>query len=152
MAMSEYMRRIREKIGHDHLLIPAAGALVRDGGGGVLLVRHFEGHRQLPGGATDPAERPEDAARRECREESSIEIRLVRFAGVFRGEDYRVTYANGDEIGVVAIAFHAEIVGGSPQPGDDETQDVRWFSPAELRGLDLRQSTRATLRSLLPAT
>jgi 8-oxo-dGTP pyrophosphatase MutT (NUDIX family) len=152
MGMSEYMRRLREKVGHDYVLVPVAGALIRNEEGRVLLVQHVEGPWQLPGGAIDPDERPEDALRRECREEASIEVRPLLVAGVFGGAGYRSVYANGDEIGVVAIVFEAEIVGGVPEPGDDETQHVAWIGPAELEQLELRPSTRATLRTLLPAT
>ena len=149
MAMSDYIRRLRDKIGRDYLLVPAAGALIRNGEGRVLLVRHVDGPWQLPGGAIDPDESPEDAVRRECREEASIEIRPLRIAGAFGGADYRSRYTNGDEVGIVAIVYEAEIVSGTPSPGDDETQDVDWFSPDELQALDLRAASRATLAALL---
>jgi 8-oxo-dGTP pyrophosphatase MutT (NUDIX family) len=149
MGMSEYMRRLREKVGRDYVLIPAAGAFIRDDAGRVLLVRHVEGHWQLPGGAIDPDERPEDAVRRECLEEASVEIRPVRIAGAFGGPEYRSSYRNGDAVGIVAVVYEAEIVSGTPAPGDDETQDVGWFAADELETLDLRPTSRATLRTLL---
>jgi hypothetical protein len=46
MAMSEYMRALRAKVGNDDVLVPAAGAFIRDDESGVLLVRHAAG-RQL---------------------------------------------------------------------------------------------------------
>lgn len=148
MGMSEYMSRLREKVGHDYVLIPTAAALVRDDQGRVLLVRHFEGHWQLPGGAIDPDEEPQDALRRECHEEAAIEIRPVRIAGVFGGPGYRSSYRNGDEVGIVAIVFEAEIVSGTPRPGDDETQDVGWFARDRLETIDLRPTSRAMLTAL----
>jgi 8-oxo-dGTP pyrophosphatase MutT (NUDIX family) len=148
MAISEYMRRVREKLGRDYVLVPAAAALIRDGGGRILLVRHVEGPWQLPGGAIDPDERPEDAVRRECLEEASIEIRPLRIAGAFGGPSYRSRYSNGDEVGIVAVVYQAEIVSGTPRPGDDETQDVSWFTADELETLDLRPTSRATLATL----
>jgi 8-oxo-dGTP pyrophosphatase MutT (NUDIX family) len=150
MGMSGYMRDLREKVGHDYLLVPVTGALVRDASGRVLLVRHVDGPWQLPGGAIDPDESPEDAVRRECREEASIEIRPLRIAGVFGGPGYRRRYANGDEVGIVATVYEAEIVSGTPQAGDDETQDVGWFAAHELEDLGLSPSTRASLQTLLP--
>jgi 8-oxo-dGTP pyrophosphatase MutT (NUDIX family) len=149
MGMSDYIRGLREKIGHDYVLLPAAAALIRDEMGRVLLVRHVDGPWQLPGGAVDPDESPEDAVRRECREEASLEIRPVRIAGAFGGRDYRRRYANGDEIGIVGIVFEAEIVAGDAQPGDDETQDVGWFAAGELERLDLSPVSRAELEALL---
>jgi 8-oxo-dGTP pyrophosphatase MutT (NUDIX family) len=149
MGMSDYVRGLREKIGHDYLLMPTASALVRDDAGRILLVRHVDGPWQLPGGAVDPDESPEDAVRRECREEVSIEVRPGRIVGAFGGPGYRRRYANGDEIGIVVTVFAAEIVSGTPQPGDDETQDVAWFAPDELEGLGLSGPSRAQLEALL---
>lgn len=151
MGMSDYMRGLREKVGHDYVLIPVAGAVIRDDGGHILLVRHVEGRWQLPGGAIDPDESPQDAARRECREEASIEVELGEIVGVFGGSDYRTTYENGDEVGVVATVFEGRIVAGTPRAGDDETQDVRWFAPDELAGLELRATTRGVASALLRA-
>jgi 8-oxo-dGTP pyrophosphatase MutT (NUDIX family) len=56
MGMSSYMRDLRDKVGHDYVLVPAAGALIRDDDGRVLLVQHVDGHWQLPGGTVDPDE------------------------------------------------------------------------------------------------
>jgi 8-oxo-dGTP pyrophosphatase MutT (NUDIX family) len=148
MGMSDYMRRLRDKVGTDYVLIATAGALIRDDDGRVLLVQHVDGPWQLPGGAVDPDERPDDAARRECLEEASIEIVPLRIAGAFGGPDYRSRYANGDEIGIVAIVYEAEIVAGAPAPGDDETQDVGWFARDELGTLELRPTSRRTLATL----
>jgi 8-oxo-dGTP pyrophosphatase MutT (NUDIX family) len=148
MGMSDYVRGLREKIGHDYLLMPVASALIRDDAARILLVRHVDGPWQLPGGAIDPDEGPEDAVRRECREEASIEIRVLRVAGTFGGPDYRRRYSNGDEIGIVATVFEAEIVSGTAQPGDDETQDVGWFAVHELEALGVSAPSRAQLVAL----
>jgi 8-oxo-dGTP pyrophosphatase MutT (NUDIX family) len=148
MGMSDYMRGLRAKIGNDYVLMPCAGALIRDDEGRVLLVQHVEGRWQLPGGAIDPDEAPADAARRECLEEASVEVELGTIVRVYGGPGYRVTYDNGDEVGVVAIVYEGRIIAGTPAPGDDETQDVRWFAPDELQALDVRATTRGVLADL----
>jgi 8-oxo-dGTP pyrophosphatase MutT (NUDIX family) len=148
MGMSDYVSGLREKIGHDLLLMPTASALIRDEAGRILLVRHVDGPWQLPGGAIDPDESPDDAVRRECREEALVEIRPVRIAAAFGGSDFRRRYANGDQVGIVVIVYEAEIVSGTAQPGDDETQEVGWFALDELAGLDLSAPSRAQLVSL----
>lgn len=142
MAMSEYVRALREKIGTDYLLIPSAAVALRDDGGRILLVQHVEGRWQLPGGAVDPGERPEDAAVRECLEEAGIVVRVGEVLGVFGGERFQTTYANGDRIGFVPILFAGELVEGEPHPDHDETQAVGWFAEEEIASLELHPATR----------
>src|SRR5204863_7457976 len=87
---------------------PSVVCLVRDDAGRLLLVRHVEGWWSLPGGAIDPGESPAEAARREAREEASVEVELLGLAGVFGGyPDFHGFYANGDEVAWVTTAFDA---------------------------------------------
>jgi len=145
MPIPEHVRRLREKVGHDFLLVPSAHVAIVDESGRVLLVQHVEGRWQLPGGAIEPDEHPRDTAARECREEAGVDVRVGAVLGVFGGPDYRITYANGDEIGFVTILFAGEIVGGSPRPDHDETQAVGWFSSGELASLEMHPATREML-------
>jgi 8-oxo-dGTP pyrophosphatase MutT (NUDIX family) len=147
--MSDYVRGLREQIGHDFMLMPSVAALIRDEDGSILLVQHVEGRWQLPGGAVDPGERPAAAMQRECLEEAGITVEPIRIAGVYSGPEYRITYANGDETGWVVTVFEARIAAGAPSPSDDETQAVGWFRPDELEALAFAPSTRETLRCLL---
>jgi ADP-ribose pyrophosphatase YjhB (NUDIX family) len=149
MGMSDYVRGLREKVGNDLLFMPSVAALIRNDDGRLLLVRHVEGRWMLPGGAVEPGERPAEAVARECREEASIDIEVVRIAGVFGGPEYRITYRNGDDAMWVVTVFEARIAGGEPRAGDDETIDVGWFAPDEIDTLPQSDATRATLRELL---
>ncbi|HWX09024.1 MAG TPA: NUDIX domain-containing protein [Gaiellaceae bacterium] len=147
--MSDYVRALREKVGHDLLFMPSAHALIRRGDGRILLVKHVEGRWMLPGGAVEPGERPAEAACRECLEEAGIVIEPLRIVGVYGGPEYRVRYANGDEAAWVVTIFEARIVEGEPTPSDDETCDVGWFAPGELDALPQSDATRLTLREAL---
>lgn len=148
MGMSDYVRGLRAKVGNDFLLMPTVAAWIRDDAGRILLVRHVEGRWQLPGGAIDPGERPEEAIRRECREEAAVAIEITSLAGVFAGPEYRTTYANGDEAGFVTTVYDATIAAGEPRPGDDEVQDVGWFSLDEIETLEMGPATRATINAV----
>jgi 8-oxo-dGTP pyrophosphatase MutT (NUDIX family) len=150
--MSDYVRRLREKIGNDFMFMPSVAALIRDDDGRILLVQHVEGRWQLPGGAVDPGERPAAAMQRECLEEAGITVVPIRIAGVYGGPEYTITYANGDEAGWVVTVFEARISAGDPSPSDDETQAVGWFRPDEIETLELAPSTRETVRCLLVGT
>ena len=147
--MSDYVRELREKVGTALLFLPSVASLVRDGEGRIMLVRHFEGRRMLPGGAVDPGERPADAARRECWEEAGVIVEPLRIVGVFSGPEYRITYANGDEAAWVTTIFEARLVSGEPHAHDDETIDAGWFTPKEIEALELAPSMERTLGHLL---
>jgi len=65
VAISPYVRRLRELIGHDLLLLPSAGVLPRDDDGRILLVRVIDTDQwAVIGGAIEPDESPEQAALR----------------------------------------------------------------------------------------
>lgn len=151
MGMSDYVRGLRERIGHDYLLQPAVAAIVRDAEGRILLVQSLEGRWQLPGGAVDPDEHPEEALRRECLEEANATVRPTRLLAAVGGPSHRYTYENGDEVGFVVSAYEAELLGGDLRPDHDETQAVGWFAEEELEQLELSPVTRATLAEALRA-
>jgi 8-oxo-dGTP pyrophosphatase MutT (NUDIX family) len=151
MGMSDYVRGLRERIGHDYLLQPSVAAIVRDADGRILLVQSLEGRWQLPGGAVDPDEHPEEALRRECLEEANAIVRPTRLLAAVGGPGHRYTYANGDEVGFVVSAYEAELLGGDLQPDHDETRAVGWFAEEDLEQLELSPVTRATFAELLRA-
>ena len=151
-ACPEYVRALRAKVGNDFLLMPSAHAFVRDDVERILLVQHVEGRWQLPGGAVEPGEGPGEAVRRECLEEAGIVVEPLRVAGVYGGPEFRITYENGDETGWVVTVFEARIVSGTPQPSDDETRAVGWFSPAEADRLEQSPATRTIVRHVLAGT
>ncbi|HLY27567.1 MAG TPA: NUDIX domain-containing protein, partial [Aggregatilineales bacterium] len=75
MGMSEYVRNLRQKIGHDLLLTPAASGVVLNELGQVLLhQRSDNGQWALPGGAMDPGEEPANTVIREVWEETSVNV------------------------------------------------------------------------------
>ena len=47
-----------------------------------------------------------------------------------------MTYPNGDEAAWSAL-FEARIVDGVPEPGDDETAEVRWVADEEALDLEI---------------
>jgi 8-oxo-dGTP pyrophosphatase MutT (NUDIX family) len=148
--MSGYVRQLREKVGTGLLFSPAVVCLIHDGEDRVLLVRHVDGWWTLPGGAIDPGETPAEAARRETREEASLDVELIRLADVYGGyPDFHGFYPNGDEIAWVTTVFEARIVGGTAAPGDDETAEVRWATVDEAFATDITPSTRHIVAGVL---
>jgi ADP-ribose pyrophosphatase YjhB (NUDIX family) len=133
----EYVRRIRNIVGHDELLqIPSVSIALRDGQERVLLARHSEGGVWLlPGGAIEPTEVPADAAVREMFEETGLLVRLTRLVGVFGGPEFVVNYRNGDRTSYVMAVFEAESTGGAEHPDGVEVMEVRFVTESEAAAL-----------------
>lgn len=146
LAISEYLREIRARIGSALLVLPSATGLVFDEKGRVLLVCHSNGGVWvMPGGAVDPEESPEDAAAREVWEETGLLVEPVRLYGVFGGPDFRVRYTNGDEVCYVMSVFECRRLGGELHADGEETLDVGFFSSDDLTAMNLSRSARAIL-------
>jgi ADP-ribose pyrophosphatase YjhB (NUDIX family) len=108
---------------------PAAGAcaaVLR--GHEVLLVRRgiepFRGHWGFPGGFQEYGESPEEAALREVREETGLEVRLLRVFDVCYTRDDPRKRAN-------LVVFLAEPVAGELRAADDALE-ARFFPLAAL--------------------
>ncbi|MHB8499286.1 MAG: NUDIX domain-containing protein [Acidimicrobiales bacterium] len=147
--ISPHVRHLRDKVGHDLLLLPSTAVLPRDDTGRILLVRLIDsGNWATIGGAVEPGESPRDGAVREVAEEAGVTVELGAILGVFGGPEYRVTYPNGDESAYVVTAFDATVIGGVPRPDGDETSEVGWFHPDELPLDGMGALTRALVRDL----
>lgn len=152
MPMSEYMSQLRSKVGSRLLEVPAVSIIARNRQGHVVLVRHSEiGSWVTPGGAIEPVETPADAAVREMWEETGLDVRLTRLAGVYGGPDFVVQYQNGDEISYAVTVFEAEILAGEARPDGDEILEVRFFPKSELEGLDMPKWMAELLPDVLDA-
>ena len=146
MAISDYLRRLRERIGHDLALLPAVTVLIWDDDGRLLLMREAQtGLWQTVGGMVDPDESPSDAACREAAEETGLTVRLERLRAALGGPGYRVHYPNDDLCSYVSIVFDASVVSGE-LCGDDEVAELRWFPVDELPTLELDSLNRHLLR------
>jgi 8-oxo-dGTP diphosphatase len=107
--------------------IATDGIVVRDHK--ILLVRRkkqpFRGRWALPGGFVEYGEKTEDAVVREVLEETGLETKVDRLAGVYSDP-------NRDPRGhVISIVYVLDVVGGELKAGDDAS-DLRFF---DLKGL-----------------
>lgn len=139
MPVPDFITRLRRKVGHDLLWLPAVTAVVLDAHGRVLLVRRADNGRWAPvTGIVDPGEQPAVCAVREVWEETRVSARVQRLASVTACEP--VVHANGDRAQYLDLTFRLEHVEGDPRVGDDESVDVGWFAPDALPAMapDLR--------------
>lgn len=143
MAISPYLRRLRERVGRELVQLPSVAVMTFDEAGRLLLVRSRDtGDWQTVGGAIDPDEAPADAAVREAFEETGLEVDLLRVIGVYGGPLFRLTYPNGDVCSYTASVFEARAAGGSARHDGEETTETGWFPQAEAAGLAMAPHTR----------
>jgi len=146
MGIAPHIRRLRELVGNELLVLPGAAVLPRDDIGRLLLVRIIEtGQWAVIGGAVDPDESPQQAALREAREEAGVELELGPVLAVLGGPQYRVTYPNGDQSSYVSTVFAATVLAGTPVPDGEETSEVRWFDANRLPWQEMGSFAQALL-------
>ena len=149
MAMSDHVRRLRELIGTELLLLPSVSVLVRDDDGRLMLVRHADsGLWGLIGGAIEVNERPEDTAIRETEEETGLIVEPTHLVTVLGGPRFRVRYPNGDETAYVTVVYEARVLGGVERADGDETIELGWFRLEDLKTIDLGTIAQATFEEL----
>ncbi len=91
--MSDYLRRLRHKVGHELLVILAVTVLVFDEQKRLLQARHHNfGTWVAPGGMIEPGETPEQAVFRDAKEEIGCEVTIKQLVGVFGGPEFMVNY------------------------------------------------------------
>jgi 8-oxo-dGTP diphosphatase len=79
----------------------------------------------LPGGAVEAGETLAQAAIREAREETALEVRLTGLVGTYSRPNWRAGGAH-------EVLFAAERVGGTLRTTTAETTNAGWFGLAEL--------------------
>lgn len=107
----------------------AVGVVATNSEGQVVLILRGEnpgrGLWGLPAGFMERDESTEEAARRECLEETRLEISLGELWGVY-------SYIHkGRKTSGVLILYRAHVIGGSAQAGSDSTE-VKLFAADEI--------------------
>lgn len=113
----------------------AASALCVHDEGRVLLARRARdpsrGKWDAPGGFVHEGEHPEDAVRRELREETGLEVELRNFLGLYVDE-----YVDAQGLRkTLNLYWTARIADGQPVAADD-VDELRWFARNELPAAD----------------
>lgn len=134
-----------------------ATAFVVDSHGRTLLLWHKRLERWMPpGGHIDPDETPEDAARRECKEETGLDVDIVGAAQ----PDLFVHALDEGRMLKAPIALLLENIPASPSRGEPAHQHMDFLflarpidesqvlSLAEAEGSDLRWFTRDDVAAL----
>lgn len=100
--------------------------------GKIVLIRRgnepFKNEFAFPGGYVEFDETVEDAAIREAKEETGLEVELIDIVGVYSGPDRDPRGSS------VAVLFSAKPSGGNLKSGGD-AQDAKFFDLSETKKL-----------------
>lgn len=126
--MSDYVKELRDKMGHQPLLIPHSVVVLLNENNEVLLEeRSDDGYFDFPGGAIDLKETMEDAAKRELLEETGITAIELELFKVYSGEITHYTYFNGDEIYGVDAIYICKKYKGLLKPQLEEVKSLKFY-------------------------
>ncbi|MBI3336222.1 NUDIX domain-containing protein [Candidatus Peregrinibacteria bacterium] len=134
-----------------------ATAFVVDSKGRTLLLWHKRLQRWMPpGGHVDPDETPEDCARRECKEETGLDIDII-------GDAQENIFSGGEDEGRILkkpFAFLLEDIPACPERQELEHQHMdfvymarplnedQMLNLAEEEGAELKWFTRTDIEAL----
>lgn len=114
--------------------VSVAGIVVDDAARILVIRRADNGAIQAPGGILEEGEQIGEGLVREVREETGYQARPVRLTGVYKNM----------ELGVVALVFLCELVGGAAAVNAEATE-VLWLTRDEVTAqMDEAFSVRVT--------
>jgi 8-oxo-dGTP pyrophosphatase MutT (NUDIX family) len=128
----DYILQLRQYIGHRPILMVGAAVLVLDVEDRLLMMKRSDiGRWGIPGGAMELGEAVENAARREAREETNLEIGEMSLFGVFSGPELYYKYPSGDEVYNVSIVYRSHDWRGEIKL-NAEHSEWKWFRASEI--------------------
>ena len=124
----DYIHELRKLTGPRKLILNCGGVVIEKDGKVLFQRRADNGKWGLIGGLVEMNETYAQAAVREAREETGLEVKLTGFLGIFHNHD--MVWANGDAAHVISAMYTAEIVSGDPRI-DEESFELRFFGKDE---------------------
>ena len=124
-----YVEEIRKYVGHNPILICGAGVLIYNEKGQVLLQkRSDDGTWGNPGGSLELGETIYEAAVREVKEETNLDInpKDLKLFKIYSGEEGHHIYPNQDEAYIVSIMFETNVYSGDIKL-DSESLELKFF-------------------------
>lgn len=136
--MEDYIKKIRHKVGHDELILNYAGCIISNNKNRLLLQKRTDcGEWGFLGGMVEYGESVEEAAVREIKEESGLDVQITSLFGVY--SKYFAEYTNGDKAQTIVHIFKAEITGGQLIDKNNETAELKYFKSDEIPPLFCKQ-------------
>jgi ADP-ribose pyrophosphatase YjhB (NUDIX family) len=130
----DYVRYLRDRVGHDVINLTGVNVLVINESNQVLLQKRgtFPYKWGLVGGITELGESLEETAIRETKEETGLEIRDLILLGTTSGSECYIHFPNGDKAYFITIGYFTRNYRGTLKIDNLETRELRFFNYEEL--------------------
>ena len=127
----DYIKYLREMVGHNAVIMVVAGVAIFDKKGRILMHHRKEDDLWgLVGGFMNLGETVEEAARREVLEEVGLELGALKLFNVF--DNPITTLPNGDQVQSVVVLFTCHDYIGEPKISDNEGKEVKFIKLSEI--------------------
>ena len=142
--MNPYLKNLRNRIGHDLIMMPGTRIIMENDQSEILLqLRSDFKLWGLPAGSPDVGETLSECIRREVFEETGLTLLELQAFGVASHPDYEtIEYPNGDCIQNYSTMFYSRRWEGELDENNDETLALCFFSPDALPDM-IRNHRRA---------
>ena len=124
-----YIKGIREKLGSQKIILNCAGGLIAKDGKILFQKRSDNNKWGLVGGLLELNETYLQAAIREVKEETGLDVKPTYFLGMFH--HHNMVWSNGDKAHTIGAYYVFEITGGELRI-DEESLELRFFSKDEI--------------------
>lgn len=133
-------------------LVPAVNVVVENDKGEILMIRRTDNDNwALPGGAIDLGESVTQAAIRETKEETGIDVEITGLVGIYSDPKHVIHYTSNNEVRQeFSIVLTARMISGR-LTSSDESFEVKFLTPDELIHYKMDRSMRLRLADIANA-
>ncbi|MFB5029524.1 MAG: hypothetical protein WJU30_00056 [Candidatus Phytoplasma pruni] len=144
-----YIQGLRSKIGKDPIFSPGTSIIVYENNKYLLQFRKDFQIWGLNGGAMELGENFKEAALRELKEETNLDVVTMNCFKTYTGEDIKIIYPNGDIVYPVVMGFIVSKTEGQPKQQHDEVSDLKWFNEEDLPIEDMMMMDKKFLKDFI---
>ncbi|HEU5029254.1 MAG TPA: NUDIX domain-containing protein [Spirillospora sp.] len=128
-------------------LVPAVNVVVENNNGEILMIRRTDNDNwALPGGAIDIGESVTQAAIRETKEETGIDVEITGLVGIYSDPKHVIHYTSNNEVRQeFSIVLRGRAISGETRESK-ESSVVVWVPSVKVRDLRMDHSMSVRLK------